>query len=109
MRSWVTVSTKRRSVASSQLVQAEIDDLYRRFLGRRSHVVDACHRTPREQDRGVVTKGACAVAGVVALAAGIEARRRHLTARQPAPAPVPDRVPAVSVRVPVALPDMQGR
>lgn len=97
--------TQIRRVA--QLVQAEIDDLYRRFLGRRSHVVDACQRTLRELDRGGVTKGACAVAGVVALAAGIEARRRRQIARQPVP--VPDRAPAVSVRVPVALPDMQGR
>ena len=91
----------------AQLAEAEISDLYHRFLGRRPHLVDACRRTLRELDRGVVTKGTCALAGVVALAAGIEARRRRQTARRPAPGP--EHAPAVSVRVPVALPDMQSR
>jgi CHAD domain-containing protein len=91
----------------AQVAQAEIDDLYGRFLRRRSQLLDSCQRPLRGLDRHVMTKGACAVAGVVALAAGIEARRRRQASRQLAPEP--ERVAAVSVRVPVALPQMRGR
>ena len=91
----------------AQVAEAEINDLYGRFLGRRSQLLDSCQRPLRELDRHLVAKGACAVAGVVALAAGIEARRRRQASRQLAPEP--ERVAAVSVRVPVALPQMRGR
>jgi CHAD domain-containing protein len=104
----------------AQLVEAEIDDLHRRFLDRQPYLAAACQRTLRELDGGVVTKGACAVAGVVALAAGIEATRRRQTARPLAPDPehLPLQngsrvgepgVAAVSVRVPVALQEMHSR
>ena len=53
---------------AAQVAQAEIDDLYARFLGRRSRLLDSCQRVLRELDRHIMTKGACAVAGVVALA-----------------------------------------
>ena len=91
----------------AQVAQAEIQDLYGRFLGRRSQLLDSCRHALRELDGAVVSKSACAVAGVVVLAAGLEARRRHRTSRQRAPESA--RVAAVSVRVPVALPDLQSR
>jgi CHAD domain-containing protein len=92
---------------AAQAAQAEIDDLYSRFLSRRSQVLDSSQQALRELDRAFVTKSACAVAGVVALAAGIEARRRRQLSRQSIADS--ERVAAVSVRVPVALPDLQGR
>lgn len=77
------------------------------MLARRADVLDICQRVLRKLDRRVITKGAYAVAGVVALAAGIEATRRYQT---PRPGTV-DAEPAgvVLVRVPVLLPDARTR
>jgi len=89
-----------------QVAQGEIADLHGRFLKRRPQVLDCSGRAVRGLDRGALTKGACAVAGVVVVAAGIEARRRYLPPRQRALGA--DAVGgAVSVRVPVALPEMR--
>jgi CHAD domain-containing protein len=91
----------------AQVAQAEIGELYGRFLGRRPQLLDSCRHALRELDRAMVTKSACAVSGIIVLAAGIEARRRHQMSRQRAPESA--RMPEVSVRVPVALPDLQAR
>jgi len=86
-----------------RVAEVEIGDLHARVLARRGEVLDACQRALRNVDRRMFTKGAYAVAGVVALAAGIEATRRHQAPRLRAADVEP--VAAVSVRVPVLLPD----
>ena len=90
-----------------RMAEAEIGDLHPRVLARRAEVLDACQRALRKVERRVMTNGAYAVAGVVALAAGIEVARRHQTPRRRAAEPEP--VGAVSVRVPVLLPDARTR
>ena len=90
-----------------RVAEAEIDDLHARVLARRADVLDACQRVLRKVDRRVMTKGAYAVAGVVALAAGIEATRRHQTPRRGTADVEP--VGAVTVRVPVLLPNAPAR
>jgi len=83
-----------------RVAEVEIADLQARVLARRAEVLDACQRALRKVDRRVMTKGAYAVAGVVALAAGIEATRRHQAPGRRAADAEPR---AVSVRVPVPM------
>ena len=88
-----------------QMAQAEIADLHGRFLKRRSQVLACSGRALRGLDRATLTNGAYAMAGVLVVAAGIEARRRCLPSGQRALEA--ERVDAVSVRVPVLLPDVR--
>ena len=90
-----------------RVADAEIDDLQAHVMARRAEVLDGCQRAPGKVDRRVTTKGAYAVAGVVALAAGIEATRRHQTTRRRSADVEP--VGAISVRVPVLLSDAPTR
>jgi CHAD domain-containing protein len=85
-----------------RLVEAEIEDLHRRVIARRTEVLEACRRAHRAVQRPELPVAALAVAGAVALATGLEARRRHRHAARPV---APDEsTPEVSVRIPVALP-----
>lgn len=90
-----------------RVAEVEILDLHARVLARRGEVLDACQRALRKVDGRPFPKGACAVAGVVALAAGIEAARRHQTTRRRSADVEP--VGAISVRVPVLLSDAPTR
>jgi CHAD domain-containing protein len=92
-----------------RVAEVEIGDLQARVLARRAEVLDACQRALRRVDRRVMTKGAYAVAGVVALAAGIEATRRHQAQGRRAADAEPGRAVSVRVPVPVLLPDAQTR
>jgi CHAD domain-containing protein len=95
----------------TRVFEAEIDDLYRRFLERRPRLhaaLDLAQRTSRHADRAA---GALAVAGgVIVLGSGLEALRRRRNPRRLVAAPAPDSFapPAgrsVAVRIPVTLGD----
>jgi len=90
------------------VAEAEIADLHARVLARRSALLEACRRTLGALDERVMVKGACAIAGAVALAAGIEATRRHQRSRA-RPGDAEPVAAAVSVRVPVMLTEAPAR
>jgi hypothetical protein len=93
----------------ARVAEAEIDDLHRSFLERRTRILaslDLAQRASRHADR---TAGALAVAGgVLVLGSGLEALRRHRHARPLVAAPERDSFAAtsgrsVAVRIPVTL------
>jgi CHAD domain-containing protein len=92
----------------ARVAEAEIGDLYRRFLERRPRILaslDLAQRASRPGDRAA---GVLAVAGIVVLGSGFEAMRRRRNARPVVPAPPLDRVSApsdqlVAVRIPVTM------
>jgi CHAD domain-containing protein len=92
----------------TRVAEAEVDDLYRRFLERRPRLLeslDLAQRASRDADRAAA---ALALAGVVVLGSGLEALRRRRNARPLVPAPEPDNFAApsgrsVAVRIPVTL------
>jgi len=96
----------------TRVAETEIDDLYRRFLERRSRLLaalDAAQHASRHADRAA---GALAVAGgVIVLGSGLEALRRRRNPRPLlVPAPGPDSFAtqpgrSVAVRIPVTLGD----
>jgi CHAD domain-containing protein len=95
----------------TRVAEAEIDDLYRRFLERRPRLLaslDVAQRASRHADRGT---GALAIAGsVIVLGSGLEALRRRRNSRALVAAPGPDSFAApagrsVAVRIPVTLGD----
>ena len=90
-----------------RMAEAEIDDLHRRVIARRPEVLEACRRARRAVRRPELPVAALAVAGAVALATGLEARRRRRQAVRPVP---PDEsTPEVSVRIPVTLQMQRSR
>jgi len=84
-----------------QVTEVEIDDLYGLFLKRRSRVLASCTRAQHQVQRSVLPMGTLAVAGAVAVTAGLEAGRRRRAARRDAGSGGP--VHEVSVRIPVAV------
>jgi CHAD domain-containing protein len=85
-----------------QVAEAEIVDLHTRVLARRADVLEACCRAQRAVQHPGLPMGTLAIAGAVALAAGLEARRRH--GHSVRPVTFDESAPEVSVRIPVALP-----
>jgi len=83
-----------------QLVNAEINELHARFLQRRMQIHQACDTIGASVRRSGLTAPALALAGVVAIVTGLEARRLIRRRRGD-----PDG-DTVAVRVAVALPDV---
>jgi CHAD domain-containing protein len=84
-----------------QVVEVEIGDLHRRFLNRRAQVLESCARAQHHVDRLVLPMGTLAVAGALAVTAGLEVSRRRRASHEVAPV---EPTHAVSVRIPVAVP-----
>jgi CHAD domain-containing protein len=84
------------------VAEAEIGDLHRSFLDRRARLLDSTERTLRDVQRSALPIGTLALAGVVAVASGLEALRRYQLAPRADRRSEPDH--AVSVRIPVTLP-----
>jgi CHAD domain len=59
-----------------RFVIAEIDDLHARFLRQRAAIHDVCNTIGKSVRRSRLMRRAAAVAGVVAIVSGLEARRR---------------------------------
>lgn len=89
-----------------QVLDAEIVDLHRQFLGRRSQLLQSCVRAERDIHRSDLATGALAVAGVMALT-GLEIMRRRQRTRRGVPEAEASR--KISVRIPVALPTVGAK
>lgn len=89
------------------VAEAEIGDLHNRFLGRRARLLDSTERALRDVQRSALPIAALTVVGVVAVASGLEALRRHQLAPRADRRSEPDR--AVSVRIPVTLPQASSK
>jgi CHAD domain-containing protein len=85
-----------------RVAEAEIVDLHTRVLARRADVLEACCRAQRAVQRPGLPMGTLAVAGAVALAVGLEARRQR--GHSAGPVTLDESAPEVSVRIPVAVP-----